>query len=101
MNRLEQLCYMYFHHLYQAQPSDGYCVAYNRIRQLLKLASMGQVVDETTKVQDCEYVASGYFGTCVCPNTYYTCEKGHHGGGRCRVSFYANQSYASCSETCH
>ena len=34
----------------QAQPSDAYCVAYNRVRQIM----LGE------KIEDCVYDASGY-----------------------------------------
>ena len=54
----------------QAQPSDAYCVAYNRVRQLLERAKHPPS-HPPSKVEDCSYVASGYYGTCVCPDTYY------------------------------
>jgi hypothetical protein len=63
-----------------------YCVAYNRVRQLLA----GQ------PVKDCVYDASGYFGTCVCPDSKYKCM----GRGYCEVSYSGTQTYEECSKQC-
>jgi len=73
----------------QAQPSDAYCVAYNRVRQIM----LGQ------KIEDCVYDASGYFGQCVCPNNKYRCIE-RHGGKECHLSYYANQSFGDCNKEC-
>ena len=59
----------------QAGPSDAYCLAYNRVRQLL--------AGGTDPVHDCSYVASGYFGTCVCPDTKYKCTEASDGSWFC------------------
>lgn len=76
----------------QAGPSDAYCLAYNRVRQILA----------GDPVHDCSYVASGYFGTCVCPGTKYKCEVSHDGNNnrRCVVSHFATQSYSECAKSC-
>jgi hypothetical protein len=90
----------------QAGPSDAYCVAYNRVRQLVE-RELARRVDATSAaaskpIEDCEYVASGYFGTCVCPGTFYHCEMSHDGSGgkRCVISYFANQTYADCAVGC-
>ena len=73
----------------QAQPSDAYCLAYNRVRQIL----LGE------DIVDCAYDASGYFGDCVCPGNKYECVE-RHGFKECRLSYYANKSYSDCSAEC-
>eukprot|EP00035_Acanthoeca_spectabilis_P034264 m.28043 g.28043 ORF g.28043 m.28043 type:complete len:482 (-) comp6497_c0_seq1:1595-3040(-) len=79
----------------QATPSDAYCVAYNRVRQILARAKGTQ----KGPIQDCVYDASGYFGSCVCPDTKYVCERSRY-GSMCRLSAHANQSYTDCSKSC-
>lgn len=74
---------------FQAQPSDAFCVAYNRVKQI--------VMNETRS--DCTYDASGYFGSCLCPGNKYKCEKGEF-GVQCVLSYYGTQDFDTCSKTC-
>jgi len=79
----------------QAGPSDAYCIAYNRVRQIIARAEGRQ----KTPIEDCKYVADGYFGTCVCPNTRFICRHGHH-GSECEISAFGTETYEECSSTC-
>lgn len=73
----------------QAQPSDAFCVAYNRVKQIL----LGE------PIQDCVYHGSNYFGTCVCPGSKYTCES-RHGEHRCVLSYNGTLEYSDCMSNC-
>eukprot|EP00040_Diaphanoeca_grandis_P003591 m.25333 g.25333 ORF g.25333 m.25333 type:complete len:486 (-) comp14960_c0_seq1:458-1915(-) len=74
---------------FQAQPSDAFCVAYNRVKQI--------ILNETRS--DCVYDASGYFGSCLCPGSKYTCESSPF-GSQCVLSYYGNKTFSECSSTC-
>ena len=80
---------------YQAQPNDAFCSAYNAVRQL--------VLGLPEAAGNCTYLATGYYGKCVCATTKYTCSKREHHGqveARCEASYFGNESYADCSATC-
>ena len=83
----------------QAGPSDAYCVAYNRVRQLVARGAADGAAGALAPIEDCVYVASGYFGTCVCPGVMYNCERSTY-GGRCVPSHYGNESHAECAASC-
>ena len=75
---------------------------YNRVRQLLQRERARRAGAAPEPIRDCTYVASGYFGTCVCPGTYYRCAVSKDGlnNKRCEVTHFANQSYAECAASC-
>ena len=77
---------------YQAQPSDAFCLAYNKVKQLL----LGQPADAA----NCTYVADGYYGRCVCATTRYVCTSSRH-GKRCSPSYNGTQTFEACNATCH
>jgi hypothetical protein len=84
----------------QAGPSDGYCIAYNRIRQLQEQERARLAGEEVTPTVDCAYVVSGYFGDCVCPGNKYVCEVSHGGNKRCRLSSNATLDFDDCRKGC-
>ena len=52
---------------------------------------------------NCTYLASGYYGGCVCSTTKYSCVTSTHHGhleGRCEPSYFGNTTFAQCSATC-
>ena len=144
----------------QAGPSDAYCVAYNRVRQIVDRATgkqKGPIQDWCVRpshlvpIYVClhivgsrlswsvlcvlflscglafiwiglfllraapvrlmyspgavlllmcarlysTYVADGYFGTCVCPDTKFVCNH-----GECEISAFGTLTYGECSTSC-
>ena len=78
---------------FQAQPSDAFCGAYNAVLEILTGAPDG----------NCSYLASGYYGGCVCSTTKYACvtsTRHGHVEGRCEPSYFGNTTHAQCSATC-
>lgn len=73
----------------QAQPSDAFCVAYNRVKQI--------ILDEPRS--DCVYDGTDYFGNCICPGNKYYCHRSSY-GAECRISYHANLTYESCEASC-
>jgi hypothetical protein len=82
---------------YQAQPSDVFCSAFNRVKQL--------VLDEPEEAANCTYDPAGYFGSCICTTTKYACVPHQSGSGesmRCEpVGWHnATSGYADCKSSC-
>ena len=77
---------------YQAQPSDAFCLAYNKVKQLL----LGQPAEAA----NCSYIADGYYGKCVCATTRYHCAQGSGSHKRCYPSAKGSLTYEECSATC-